>query len=33
MTQTITRHTETDEVIGIYDLEIKHLRNPIADSR
>ena len=33
MTQIITRTTDTDEVIGIYDVEIKHLRNPIADSR
>jgi hypothetical protein len=27
----ITRNTETDEVIGIYEVEIKHLRNPIAN--
>jgi hypothetical protein len=31
MTQIITHNTETDEVIGIYDVEIKHLRNPIVD--
>ena len=31
MTQTITRHTETNEVIGIYEVSISHLRNPITN--
>lgn len=31
MTQIITRTTDTDEVVGIYDVEIKHLRNPNTD--
>lgn len=30
MTQIISRNTETNEVIGIYDFTISHLRNPIA---
>ena len=32
MTQIITRTTDTDEVIGIYEVTISHLRNPIANS-
>lgn len=28
----ITRNNETDAVIGIYDVTISHLRNPIANS-
>lgn len=31
MTQIITRTTDTDEVIGIYDVNIQHLRNPNTD--